>query len=99
MSQIYKSTYSKTKRKPTTTFEIEKIIKSLKSMDSHGYNEISNKLLKTSSPFITSSLNYICNKVLIKGTFPDRLKFSVIKPLYKTANKKKEHLTTNQHPF
>lgn len=47
LSQIHKSTYTKIKRKPTTTtFEIEKIIKSLKSKDSHGSDKISTKLLK-----------------------------------------------------
>jgi hypothetical protein len=51
-----------------------------KSKDSHGYDEISTKLLKISSPLISSPPNYICNKVLTKGIFPDRLKFSTIKP-------------------
>ena len=46
MSQICKSTYTKIKRK-TTTFEIKKKQKkSLKSKVSHGYDEISTKLLK-----------------------------------------------------
>ena len=59
----------------------------LKSQDSRGYDEISTKLLKISSPFISSPLNYICNVVLIKRIFPDRLKFSIINPLYKKGNK------------
>lgn len=50
MSQIHESTYTKIKRKTTTTFETEKIIKSLKSQVSHGNDEISTKLLKISSP-------------------------------------------------
>lgn len=72
--------------KPTTTKEIE-IIKSLRAKDSHGYDEISTKTLNISSPFIISPLNYICNKVIFKGIFPHRLKFSIIKPLYKNGNK------------
>ena len=43
MSKICKFTYTKIKRK-TTTFEIEKIIKSLKSKDSQGNDKISTKL-------------------------------------------------------
>jgi hypothetical protein len=86
VSQIYKSTHSKIKLKPITTFEIGKIIKSLKSKDSHSYGKISTNLLKRSSPLISSPLNYICNKVLIKGIFHDRLKFSVVKPSYKIGN-------------
>jgi hypothetical protein len=53
MSQIHKSTDKKYNRKLTTTFEIEKIMKSLKSEDACGYDEISSKLLKISSPFIS----------------------------------------------
>jgi len=60
----------------------------LKSEDSHGHDEISTKFLKISFPLISSSQNYICNKVLIKGISPDRLKISIIKPLYKKRNKK-----------
>jgi hypothetical protein len=87
VSQTYKLTCSKIKRKPTTTIEIEKINKILKSNDSHGYDEISTNILKISSPFISSLLNYICNKVLVKGIFPYRLKISIIKPLYKKGSK------------
>jgi hypothetical protein len=39
-------------------------------------------MLKLSSPF-----NYICNKIIQSGTFPERLKYSVIKPLYKKGDK------------
>lgn len=63
-------------------FENKKIIKLLKSKDSHGYDEIPTQLLKISSPFISSPLNHICNKVLTRGTFTYRLKLSIIKPLY-----------------
>ena len=61
--------------KNTTTGEIEKIIKELKSKKSCGYDEITTKILKISSPFIVSPLTYICNRMLSTGTFPDRLKF------------------------
>jgi Notch-like protein len=44
--------------------------------------------LKITAPFVSSPLSYICNKVITKGIFPDRLKYSVIKPLYKKGNKK-----------
>jgi hypothetical protein len=54
----------------------------------YGYDEISTKLFKLTAPFISSPLNYTCNEVLTKGIFPDRLKYSVIKPLQKKGNKK-----------
>ena len=62
--------------KNTTTNEIEKIIKELKSKQSYGYDEITTEILKMSSPFIVSPLTYICNRMLSTGIFPDRLKFS-----------------------
>ena len=74
--------------KPTTTSEIENIIKTLKPKHSYGYNEISTKLLKIPAPVLSWPLNYICNKVITKGVFPDTLKYSVIKPLYKKGNKR-----------
>ena len=74
--------------KPTTTSEIENIVKTLKPKNLCGYNEISTKLLKIYATFISSPLNYICNKVITKGVFQDRLKYFVIKPLYKKGNKR-----------
>jgi Notch-like protein len=96
MSQTQNLAHPHMKHKPTTTKETDEIIKSLKVKDSHGYDEISTKILKISSTFIISPLNYICNKVLFKGIYPDRLKFSVIKPLYKKGNKQD---TSNYRPI
>jgi len=61
----------------------DQIITYLKTKNSCGYNEISTKILKISSPFISSPLNCIHNKILFWGVFPDRLKHAVIKPLHK----------------
>jgi hypothetical protein len=61
----------------------KKMIKSLKSISSHEYDKISVKVLKISSQFISSPLNYICNKVLSTGIFPTRLKYAQIKTLFK----------------
>jgi len=59
----------------------------LKNKTSHGYDEISDKILKASAPFILSPLTYIFNKVLSSGIFPDRLKYSEIQPLFKKGKK------------
>jgi len=53
------------------------------------YDEISSRILKTSTPCILSSLTYIFNKVLYSRIFPDRMKFSIIKPLHKKWTTKK----------
>jgi hypothetical protein len=56
--------------KYTTPKEIEKIIQSLKSKNSHGYDGTPMKILKVSTSFITSPLTYMCNKSLSSGIFP-----------------------------
>jgi hypothetical protein len=75
------------KLRNTTTYEIEKIIHSLKRKNSYGYDEISIRILKASTPYVLSPLTYIFNKILSTGIFPDRLKFADVKPLYKKGDK------------
>jgi len=48
---------------------------------------ISTKIPKISGPFISSPINYICNKMLFWGVFPDRLKHAIIKPLHKNYDR------------
>jgi Notch-like protein len=88
VKEVNKLRYTTFQSKPATTTEIETIIKTLKSKNSYGYDEISTELLKITAPFISRPLNYICNKVITKGIFPDRLNYSIIKSLYKKGNKK-----------
>ena len=51
--------------------------------NSYWYDEMSTKILKISYPFISSPINYIRNKMLFWGVFPDQLKYTIIKPLHK----------------
>ena len=92
----FQQSFTNIKLKNTTTGEIEKIIKELKSKSSCGCDEITTKILKISSPFIVSPLTYTCNRMLSTGTFPDRLKYSEIKPIYKKGDKT---LITNYRPI
>jgi hypothetical protein len=62
--------------------EISEIIKTFRTKGSHGYDEISVKILKISSP-----LTYISNKMLSSCIFPERLKYAEIKPLFKNGCK------------
>ena len=71
----------------TMTKEIEQIIKSLKTKNTYGYNERSTKILKISSLSISSPLNYIWNKILFWGVFPDRLKNAILKVLHKNGDR------------
>ena len=68
---------------PTSTNEVNKIIQSLKIKNSHGYDEITSRILKISAPSIISPLSYIFNNAFGSGIFPDRTKYSIIKPLHK----------------
>jgi len=45
------------------------------------------KILKVSTPFITSPLTYICNKLLSSGIFSSQSKFSEIEPLHKKGER------------
>jgi hypothetical protein len=69
-----------------STHEIERIIKSLKSKNTGGYDEISTQILKLSAPYIISLLTYICNAILNSGIFPDSLKYAIIKPVFKEGD-------------
>jgi len=71
----------------TSAKEINKIIDSLKDKNSGGYDEISTKIIKISKPFIISPLINIWNKMLAQGIYPERLKFLLIKPIYKSGDK------------
>ena len=87
MLQNCSYSYPNIKFRYTSTEEIEKIIKSLKTKNVHGYDEISIKTLKWSVPFISSPLTYIFNESLELGSFPSRLKYSTVIPIFKTGDK------------
>jgi hypothetical protein len=86
----------KMKWKYTNTHEVEKIIKSMKTKDSYGYDEITSRILKASLPFVVSPLTQICNEMLCQGISPDRLKYTSIKPCFKKGNRQE---MTNYRPI
>jgi hypothetical protein len=71
----------------TSSKEINKIIDSLKSKNASGYDEITTNIIKISKPFIISPIINICNKMLNQGSYPARLKFSLIRPIYKSGDR------------
>ena len=79
--------YSPMVFKSFSSQEIISIIKSLKAKDSFGYDEVSPRLLKICAGYISSPLTYICNKAISTGIFPDCLKYSIIKLLYKKGDR------------
>jgi len=52
-----------------------------------GMTRYPQKILKMSSPIISSPINYIFNKMLFSGVLPDRLKYTIIIPLHKNNEK------------
>jgi hypothetical protein len=66
----------------TSTKEIERINKCIRVKNWHGYDGITTKMLK-----VSSSLNHICNKSIKSGTFNTRLKYSIVKPLFKKGDR------------
>ena len=70
--KFYNKCFAKINWQYVPTYEI-KNIKALKPKNTFGYDKISNRVIKPSSPFITSLLTYICNAALKSGVFPDRL--------------------------
>ena len=85
--------------KYVSTTELENTVKALKIKHSHGYDEISTKILNSSICYISSPLTYIINKMLSTGTFPNRLKYSQVKPLFKTGENQIIDLSPYSHPF
>ena len=66
---------------------VTNIIHKLKNKSSHGYDNISNKLLKRASDIIVKPLTLIINQSLSTGIFPKQLKIFRVKPLLKKYDK------------
>jgi hypothetical protein len=59
LSKLSNKPFTKMKFNNTSNSETESIINFLKLKQSHGYDEISTKIIKTSASFINSPLNVI----------------------------------------
>ena len=65
---------------------IGNIIDKLKNKSSCGHDNISNKLIKQSKDVLVKPLTLLVNQMLSSGCFPDDLKISRVKPLYKAGD-------------
>jgi exonuclease III len=72
---------------PCTKDEIIKIMKSLNNTNSVGFDQITTSILKECAVEISSILVHLVNLTFTQGIFPERLKQSKIKPMYKKGNK------------
>ena len=66
---------------------IANYITKLKNKSSYGYDNISNKLIKSAGHILVKPLTVIVNQSLHTGTYPSQLKLSRVKPLFKNGNK------------
>lgn len=73
--------------KPTTPNDILNVIKNLKSTNSTGYDDISTNLLKYVSTKLAPILSHIINICIPHGVFPEKLKFTIIKPIFKKGDR------------
>ena len=73
--------------KTFSTKEITSIIKALKTKKLSWVWWDFYQTIKISATYVCSQLTYICNKSILSGTFHDRMKFSIIKTIYKKGNK------------
>lgn len=72
---------------PCTPNEISKIIASLNNTNAVGYDEISTQIIKSCVDILSPILAHLINLSFFEEKYPDKLKFSVVKPLYKKNNK------------
>jgi len=72
---------------PCVPYEVEEIIRNSKNSFAVGYDEIPTCLLKCSSKVISAPLAYIINLCLENGYFPEQLKNSDVKLLFKKGDK------------
>ena len=65
---------------------IDSIIKNMKSKSSTGYDNISNKLVKSAKAVLIKPLTLSMNQIIHTGEFPNQLKIAKIKPVFKKGN-------------
>ena len=76
--------------------DIVKVIDSLKSKTTRGFDQMSTKLLKFIKNEISLPISKIVNQSLESGIFPNKLKIGKVTPLYK---KDEVHLIENYRPI
>ena len=65
---------------------IDSIIKNVKSKSRTGYDNISNKLVKSAKDVLIKPLTLLINQIIYTGEFPKQLKIAKVKPLFKKGN-------------
>lgn len=72
---------------PSIALDILKIIATLKNTNSVGYDGICTKIVKTVAYEISEPISHIINLSISEGIFPNALKKSIVKPLFKKQDR------------
>ena len=80
---------------PCTEEEVSQIINNFKNKTSQDVNGISMKLVKELKEYLIEPLTHICNKSLLSGVFPNKMKTAKVLPLFKSND---EHNVSNYRP-
>jgi uncharacterized protein YggL (DUF469 family) len=75
------------KFEPVTYGQVRKAIDGLKNKRASGWDEIPVSLIKYCKDYISHPLVKIINQSFRTGRFPDKLKYSIIKPIFKKGNR------------
>lgn len=68
--------------------EMDKVIMSFENKFSTGYDDIPITVIKLAKNHLVRPLSHLINSSFISGIFPDKLKISKVKPLYKSDDRK-----------
>lgn len=74
---------------PSLPHDITRMIKLLKNSSSVGQDDICTKVIKYVAEEISDHLCYILNLCITEGTYPEKLKTTIVKPLFKRENRNK----------
>ncbi|XP_047116058.1 uncharacterized protein LOC124796018 [Schistocerca piceifrons] len=72
---------------PTTDTEVSNLIKQLKIKHSSGLDCVTSHLIKECRECILKPLTHMLNAAIEEGIFPDSLKVSKVKPIFKKGNR------------
>ena len=80
------SNFKKFYIRPIDDIELSKIISSFENSYSCGYDEVPMAVLKKAKLFLIKPIVHLINCSFITGIFPDQLKISRIKPIFKKGS-------------
>lgn len=72
---------------PTTMVEVMNIVRKLKNSNAVGFDDIRTDIIKLSIDIIAHPITFIINRCLLEGVFPDSIKKTIVKPIFKKGDR------------